>query len=90
MLRGMFSISRGVTRLDGARGKKQVWRPSVRTWPLSEGIYCIEENTRGIFCDFSVPTQWFGAQEIVPPYSPLVTPVAVSAISRSLVIIYQH
>ena len=27
---------RGVTRLDGARGKKQVWRPHVRTWGLSE------------------------------------------------------
>jgi len=26
----------GVTRLNGARGKKQVWRPSVRTWRLSE------------------------------------------------------
>jgi len=23
---------KGVTRLDGARGKKQVWRPHVRTW----------------------------------------------------------
>jgi len=28
--------SRGVPRLDGARGKKQVWRPHVRTWDLSE------------------------------------------------------
>jgi len=28
--------SRGVTRLDGARGKKQVWCPHVRTWDLSE------------------------------------------------------
>jgi len=27
---------RGVTRLDGARDKKQVWRPRVRTWCLSE------------------------------------------------------
>jgi len=25
---------RGVTRLNGARGKKQVWRPHVRTWGL--------------------------------------------------------
>ena len=28
--------SRGVTRSDGALGKKQVWRPHVRTWGLSE------------------------------------------------------
>ena len=27
---------RGATRLDGARGKKQVWRPHVRNWDLSE------------------------------------------------------
>jgi len=29
-----FSGSWGVTRLDGARGKKQVWRPRVRAWGL--------------------------------------------------------
>ena len=28
--------SRGVTKLDGVRGKKQLWRPHVRTWGLSE------------------------------------------------------
>jgi len=27
---------RGATKLDGARGKKQVWRSYVRTWGLSE------------------------------------------------------
>ena len=27
---------RSVTRLDGARGKEQIWRPHVRTWGLSE------------------------------------------------------
>ena len=27
---------KGVTRLDDARGKKQVWRPHVRTWHFSE------------------------------------------------------
>ena len=30
------SAVRGVTRSDGARGKKQVWRPHVRNWDLSE------------------------------------------------------
>jgi len=29
--RNTETIPRGVTRLDGARGKKQVWRPHVRT-----------------------------------------------------------
>jgi len=30
------NVFRSVTRWDGARGKKQVWRPHVRTWGLSE------------------------------------------------------
>jgi len=34
--RGYHVTSRGVTRLDGARGEKQVRRPHVRTWGLSE------------------------------------------------------
>jgi len=33
---GNASGTQGVTRLDGARSKKQVWRPHVRTWALSE------------------------------------------------------
>ena len=28
--------ARGITSLDGARGKKQVWRPCVQTWGLPE------------------------------------------------------
>ena len=28
--------ARGITRLDGARGKKQAWRPCVQTWGLPE------------------------------------------------------
>jgi len=34
--RSIWITVRGVTRLDGARGKKEVWRPHVRTWGLSE------------------------------------------------------
>ena len=34
---------RGATKLDGARGEKQVWRPYVRTWDLSEAnVHCTE------------------------------------------------
>jgi len=32
----LLTKTRGVTRLDGARGKKQVWHSHVRTWSLSE------------------------------------------------------
>jgi len=31
-----YRRSRGVTRLDGTRGKTQVWRSHCRTWSLSE------------------------------------------------------
>jgi len=32
-------------RLDGASGKKQVWRPHVRTQGRLGVIYCTEEKT---------------------------------------------
>jgi len=35
LVRTIHSV-RGVTRLDGAWGKNQVWRRHVRTWGLSE------------------------------------------------------
>jgi len=42
----------GVTRLDGARGKKQVWRPRGRTGAhmvepelFRNKIYCTEESS---------------------------------------------
>jgi len=40
--------SGGVTRLDGARGKKQVWRPRVRTWGLSEAnvLYWLQQKSK--------------------------------------------
>ena len=62
-------IFRGVTRLDGARGKKQVWPPRVWTWGLSEVNlphlrkylwHCWESWLFGA-------AQWFGARGIMPP-----------------------
>ena len=32
----MCTVHNGVPRLDGAQGKKQVWRPHVQSWSLSE------------------------------------------------------
>jgi len=49
---------RGITRLDGACGKKQVWRSLVRTWGLSKTnvlfwkIEKILKNCFWHFCDF--------------------------------------
>jgi len=36
--------SRGVTRLDGVRGKKQVWRPMFEPEVFRKQIYYIEER----------------------------------------------
>ena len=60
-------VHRGVTRLDGARGKKQVWRPHVRNWGLSEANLLFWRKYLRHYWDFSAPQQWFGAWEIVPP-----------------------
>ena len=53
--------ARGITRLDGARGKKQVWRPCVRTWAFSESNSLYRRKQVWYFWDFSAPSQSFGA-----------------------------
>ena len=52
--------ARGITRLDGARGKKQVWRPHVRTWGLSEANV-LHWSTCDIVRTFWRPPRSFGA-----------------------------
>ena len=47
--------SRGVTRLDGARGKKQVWRLHVRIWGLSEANVLYWRKYLWHCWDFSAP-----------------------------------
>jgi len=36
MAQARLGLIMGVTRLDGARGKKQVWSPHTWTWGLSK------------------------------------------------------
>jgi len=63
--------SRGVARLDGARGKKQLWRPHVRTWALS-GANLLHWRKHLWYCwDFRRPPQWFSAWGIVSPFPSL-------------------
>jgi len=62
-----LGAARGLTRLDGARGKKQVWHPHVRTWGFRRQMYCIEESTCDIDGTFQRPPQSFGARGIVSP-----------------------
>jgi len=49
-------MCRGVTRLDGAWGKKQVWCPHVRTWGLSEANVLFWKKCFWHLCDFLAPT----------------------------------
>jgi len=45
--RGSFFwvTNRGVTRLDGSRGKKQVWRPMFELEVFRKQMHCVEEST---------------------------------------------
>ena len=38
-------MRRGVTRLDGGRGMKQVWRPVFEPDDFWKQMHCIEEST---------------------------------------------
>jgi len=44
-------MTRGATKLDGARVKKQVWRPLLDLEVFRKQMYCTEEST----WDFSAP-----------------------------------
>ena len=62
---------RAITRLDGARGKKQVWRPHVRNWGLSETNVLHWRMCLWHCWDFSAPgvirrpPRWFGAPIVI-------------------------
>jgi len=59
--------TRDVTRLDGARGNKQVWRPHVRNWGFAETNVLYWRQYLWHRWDFLAPAanrrrpQWFGA-----------------------------
>ena len=59
---------RGVARLDGARGKKQVGRPCVRTWGFSKVNVLYWRKYLWHCWDFSAPS------ELWPPCPPRYVP----------------
>ena len=65
------SQPRGETRLDGTRDKKQVWRPHVRTWGLSEANVLYWRQYFWNCCDFLVPHSDSGPRKLCPLF-PLV------------------
>jgi len=52
--------ARGVTRLDGARGKKQLWCPHVRTWGLSEAKVLHWSAVLGVARSLEIISRTFG------------------------------
>ena len=68
----IWHAHRGVTRLDGARSKKQVWRPRDRTGApmvkpelFRKQLYCIEESSCDIVGTFRRLPQYFGAPAVI-------------------------
>jgi len=45
-------MCRGVTRLDGAWDKKNVWRPHIRTWGYCEANVLFWKSAYGIVVSF--------------------------------------
>jgi len=52
-----FVVGRGVARLNGARGKKQIWHPHSRTWTLSEAYFLYWKRYLWHYWYFSAPHQ---------------------------------
>ena len=73
------SKTRGATRLDGARGKTQVWRLHVRIWGRWDWKKYLWQAW-----DFSASPQWFGARGFVYPLSlrPWSKPLPNSSIEQ--------
>jgi len=67
---------RGVTRIDGARGKKQLWRPHVRTWGLSEANVLYWRKCLWHCWDFLGLHNHSAPVELRPPF-PLGTPLLI-------------
>jgi len=65
-------MCRGATRLDGAWGKKQVWRPMFEPEVFWKQMYCIEESAYDIIVTFWSPAV-IRRQERCAPLPPLVT-----------------
>jgi len=64
---------RGATKLDGARDKKQAWRPYVRTWGLTEANV-LHWSSCGIVRTFRRPHSDSAPGELCP-LPPVVTPL---------------
>jgi len=58
---------RGVTKLDGVSGKKQVWRSMFEPEVFQKQTYCIEANTYDILGTFRHPRSASAPGELCHP-----------------------
>jgi len=65
---------RGLERLDGARGEKQVWRPRVRTWGLSETNLATKKVLVTLLGLFGAPRISDSTLGVLRPPSPSLAP----------------
>ena len=75
--------TRGVTRLYGARGKKQIWRPYGRIWVFSKANLLYWRKYLWHCWDFSAPPEVIqrpqgelAPEELCPPCPPRYAPAA--------------
>ena len=66
----LLLITRGVTRLEGGRGQKKVWRPHARTWGLSETNALYWRNDLWHCWDFTAPPAVIRCPGICAPLPP--------------------
>ena len=69
---------RGLERLDGARGEKQVWRPRVRTWGLSETNLATKKVLVTLLGLFGAPRISDSTLGVLRPTSPSLAPPSPS------------
>ena len=74
-------MCRGATRLDGARGKKQVWRPMFEPEVFRKQMYCIEESAYDIVVTFWSPAV-IRRQAKCAPLPPLVTSLVLPILAN--------
>jgi len=76
---------KNVRRLDGARGKRQVWRPHVRTWALPETDFLtvLKKVLVTLLRLFGAPL--VVRHRAIVPHLPIVTPLVVSCFTSSCI-----
>jgi len=74
---------RGVTRLYGARGRKQVWHPMFEPEVFGMQMYCIEESTCDTVGTFRHPRSHSASPSVIPPPDSDSVPGELRSLARA-------